>query len=268
MTKKIGFIGAGNMAEAIMKGVIGAGLYTADEVIASEVYAPRRKYIADTLGVDVHEDNLTVAKSTKFIVLSVKPQQIDEVLKSMKGSLTKNHLIMSIAAGITISTLESYVPACKVVRVMPNQPCMVLASASAFSRGTNATSEDCATVESVLKAVGISYEVKESLLDAVTGLSGSGPAYAYMMIEALSDGGVLMGLPRDVSTKLAAQTLLGAAKTILETGEHPGKMKDIVCSPGGTSIQAVRVLEDCGLRSALINAVEASAMRSKELGKE
>ena len=268
MTKKIGFIGAGNMAEAIMNGVIESGLYAADEIIASEVYAPRRKYIADALGVDVHEDNSLVAKNTKFIVLSVKPQQVDEVLTSLKGSLTKDHLIMSIAAGITLSKLESYVPVCKFVRVMPNQPCMVLASASAFSRGTKATSEDCATVESVLKAVGISFEVKEYLLDAVTGLSGSGPAYAYMMIEALSDGGVLMGLPRDISTKLAAQTLLGAAKTILETGEHPGKMKDIVCSPGGTSIQAVRVLEDLGLRSALINAVEASAMRSKELGKE
>jgi pyrroline-5-carboxylate reductase len=268
MTKKIGFIGAGNMAEAIMKGVIGAGLYAADEIIASEVYEPRRKYIADTLGVDVREDNRAIAESTKFIVLSVKPQQIGEVMTSIKGSLTKDHLIMSIAAGITISKLESYVPACKVVRVMPNQPCMVLASASAFSRGTHATSNDCAAVESVLKAVGVSYEVKEDLLDAVTGLSGSGPAYAYMIIEALADGGVLMGLPRDVSTKLAAQTLLGAAKMVLETGEHPEKMKGIVCSPGGTSIQAVRVLEECGLRSALINAVEASAMRSKELGKE
>ena len=267
MAKKIGFIGAGNMAEALIKGVINTGLYTADEIIASEVYEPRRKYIADTLGIDVYEDNLIVAKSAKFIVLSVKPQQINEVLTSMKSKLTKDHLIMSIAAGITLSTLESYVPACRVVRVMPNQPCMVLASASAFSRGTNATSSDCATVEGVLKAVGISFEVKENLLDAVTGLSGSGPAYAYMIIEALSDGGVLMGLPRDVSTKLAAQTLLGAAKTILETGEHPGKMKDIVCSPGGTSIEAVKVLEDCGLRSAMINAVEASAMKSKELGK-
>jgi pyrroline-5-carboxylate reductase len=267
MTKKIGFIGAGNMAEAMMKGIIDTGLYAVDEIIASEVYEPRRKYIADALGIDVHEDNTVVVKSTKFIVLSVKPQQINEVLTSLKGSLTKDHLIMSIAAGITLKTLESFVPACRFVRVMPNQPCMVLASASAFSRGTKATPGDCATVDNVLKAVGISYEVKEDLLDAVTGLSGSGPAYAYIIIEALSDGGVLVGLPRDVATKLAAQTLLGAAKTILETGEHPGKMKDIVCSPGGTTIEAVRVLEDCGIRSALINAVEASALRSKELGK-
>ena len=266
MTKKIGFIGAGNMAEAMMKGIIETGLYTADEIIASEVYEPRRKYIADTLGIEVHAENAVVAKNTKFIVLSVKPQQINEVLTSMKKGLTKDHLVMSIAAGVTLSTLES-AAACRFIRVMPNQPCMVLASASAFSRGTNATSSDCAMAESVLKAVGISYEVKEELLDAVTGLSGSGPAYAYMMIEALSDGGVLMGLPRDVATRLAAQTLLGAAKTILETGEHPGRMKDIVCSPGGTTIEAVRVLEESGLRSALINAVEASALRSKQLGK-
>jgi pyrroline-5-carboxylate reductase len=267
MTKKIGFIGAGNMAEAMMKGIIETGLYSVDEIIASEVYEPRRKYVEDALGVEVHADNAAVAKNTKFIVLSVKPQQINDVLTSLKKNLTKDHLIMSIAAGVTLKTLESTAPACRYVRVMPNQPCMVLASASAYARGSTATAADCAAVDNVLKAVGISMEVKEDLLDAVTGLSGSGPAYAYIMIEALSDGGVLLGLPRDVATKLAAQTLLGAAKTILETGEHPGKMKDIVCSPNGTTIEAVRVLEDCGIRSALINAVEASALRSKELGK-
>jgi len=268
MTKKIGFIGAGNMAEALMKGIMFTKLYSPGEIVASEVYGPRRKYIADTLKIDVHEDNAAIAKAAKFIVLSVKPQQVKEVLASLKGHLTKDHLIMSIAAGITTSYLETNEPVCRFVRVMPNQPCMVLASASAFSRGTWATSEDCAKVDEVLKSVGVSYEVNEELLDAVTGLSGSGPAYAYMIIEALSDGGVLMGLPRDISTKLAAQTLLGAAKTILETNEPPGKMKDMVCSPGGTTIEAVKVLEDCGLRSALINAVEASALKSKELGKK
>jgi len=267
MTKKIGFIGAGNMAEALMKGIISTGLYSAGEIVASEVYEPRRKYIADTLGIDVHEDNAAVVEKARFIVLAVKPQHVKEVLTSLKDRLTKDHLIMSIAAGVTTASLESNVPACRFVRVMPNQPCMVLASASAFSRGSKTTNEDCAVVDRVLKAVGISYEVGEDLLDAVTGVSGSGPAYAYMIIEALSDGGVLMGLPRDVSTKLAAQTLLGAAKTILETGEQPGKMKDIICSPGGTTIEAVKVLEECGLRSALINAVEAATVRSKELGK-
>jgi len=268
MTKKIGFIGAGNMAEALMKGIISTGLYTAGDIVASEVYEPRRKYIAERLGIEVHAENEKVAEAAKFIVLSVKPQQTEEVFASLKGHLTKEHLIMSILAGITISTLEYNEPACRFVRVMPNQPCMVLASASAYARGSKATKEDCDTVEKVLKAVGIAFEVKENLLDAVTGVSGSGPAYAYMMIEALSDGGVLMGLPRDVSTMLAAQTLLGAAKTILETGEQPGKMKDIVCSPGGTTIEAVKVLEDCGFRSSLINAVEAAAAKSAELGKK
>ena len=267
MVKKIGFIGAGNMAEALMKGVMSTGLYSAGEIVASEIYETRRKYVSDTLKVDVYDNNEKVVKESKFIVLSVKPQNVGEVLGSLKGCLTKDHLVMSIAAGVTLETLESSAP-CRFVRVMPNQPCMVLASASAFSRGSKATDKDCAAVDKVLKAVGISYEVKEDLLDAVTGLSGSGPAYAYMIIDALSDGGVLMGLPRDISTKLAAQTLLGAAKTILETGEQPGKMKDIICSPGGTTIEAVKMLEIFGLRAALINAVETATNKSKELGKK
>jgi pyrroline-5-carboxylate reductase len=266
MTKKIGFIGAGNMAEALMKGIISTGLCTADEITASEVHEPRRKYVADTLKVDVCGDNATVVKNTRFIVLAVKPQHVKDVLTPLRGLLTQDHLVMSIAAGVTLSSLESNVPGCRFVRVMPNQPCMVLASASAFSRGTRATAADCAAVDKVLKAVGVSYEVDENLLDAVTGLSGSGPAYAYMMIDALADGGVLMGLPRDVSTILAAQTLFGAAKTILETGEQPGKMKDIICSPGGTTIEAIKKLEEGGFRSCLMNAVKAAAVRSKELG--
>jgi pyrroline-5-carboxylate reductase len=268
MAKKIGFIGAGNMAEALMKGIISTGMYSAEDITASEVYEPRRTYIAEKMGIDVHADNAKVAEETRFIILSVKPQQINDVFASLKGHLTKDHLIMSILAGVTIATLESNEPACRFVRVMPNQPCMVLESASAFSRGSNTTDEDCELVNKVLSAVGLSLEVVEYHLDAVTGLSGSGPAYAYMVIDALSDGGVLMGLPRDISTKLAAQTLLGAAKTILETGEHPGKMIDIVCSPGGTTIEGIKVLEEFSLRSALINAVEAAAMRSKELGKK
>ena len=268
MTGKIGFIGAGNMAEALIKGITAAGLYSKDDIIASEVWDERRKYMADTWNIEMHSDNVKVAERSKFIVLAVKPQQVKEVFASLKGVLTKDHLIMSIAAGVTIAELEANEPACRFIRVMPNQCCMVLASASAFSRGSKATSDDCATVDRVLRSVGTSYEVKEELLDAVTGVSGSGPAYVYMMIEALSDGGVLMGLPRDISLKLAAQTMLGAAKTILETGEQPGKMKDLVCSPGGTTIEAVKVLEDMGLRAALINAVEAATLKSKELGKK
>jgi pyrroline-5-carboxylate reductase len=268
MAKKIGFIGAGNMAEALMKGIISTGLYKADDIVASEVYEPRRKYISETLGIEVHDNSTEVAKKSKFIVLAVKPQQVKDVLTSIKDRLTSDHLIMSIAAGVTLKSLESNVPACKFIRVMPNQPCMVLASASAFSRGTTANDKDCALVNGVLKAVGISYEVDESLFDAVTGVSGSGPAYAYMMIEALSDGGVKMGLPRDISTMLAAQTMLGAAKTILETNEHPKKMKEIICSPQGTTVEAVKVLEEGNFQQCIINAVEAATKRSIELGKK
>ena len=266
MSIKIGFIGAGNMAEALMKGIISKGLYKADEIIASEIYEARRQQISKSLGVKCVEDGKEVVKNAKFIVIAVKPQQIDGVLSDLKGVFTKEHTLMSIAAGVTISAIKSYVPDVKIIRVMPNQPCMVLASASAFSCGPGVKDKEKALVKDVLDAVGISIEIKEELLDAVTGLSGSGPAYAYMVIEGLADGGVLMGLPRDVSIKLAAQTLLGAAKTILETGEHPGKMKDIVCSPGGTTIEAVRVLEDYNIRAAMTSAVEASAKRSKELG--
>jgi len=268
MAKKIGFIGAGNMAEALIKGVLAKGLYTKDEVIASEIYEARRKQISKDLGIDVVDSSEKVIKSADFIVLAVKPQQVGDVLTASKKDFTKKHLLMSIAAGVKIDTLKSYVPDCKIVRVMPNQPCMVLASASAFSCGSDVKDDEKAKVKAVLDAVGISMEVREGLLDAVTGLSGSGPAYAYMIIEALADGGVLMGLPRDVSIKLAAQTLLGAAKTILETGEHPDKMKDIVCSPGGTTIEAVRVLEEYNLRAAMMNAVAASAQKSKELGEQ
>lgn len=268
MAKKIGFIGAGNMAEALMKGVIAKGLYSKGDIIASEIYEPRRKYISKELGVEVSADSADVIKASKFVILAVKPQQVGDVLGPMKNVLGKEHLIMSIAAGVTIDTIKSYVPDSKIVRVMPNQPCMVLASASAFSCSSDVKDSEKEMAKAVLDAVGISMEVKEDLLDAVTGLSGSGPAYAYMIIEALADGGVLMGLSRDVATKLAAQTLYGAAKTILETGEHPEKMKDIVCSPGGTTIEAVKVLEDYGLRGALINAVEAATLRSQELGKK
>ena len=268
VAKSIGFIGAGNMAEALMRGIISKKLYGKKDIIASEIYEPRRKFISDSLGVDVTADSADVVRSAKFVVVAVKPQQIGEAMSSLRGLFTKDHLVMSIAAGVTIETLTAHVPDSKIVRVMPNQPCMVLASASAFACGRNVTEDDKRTVKGVLDAVGISVELKEELLDAVTGVSGSGPAYAYMMIGALSDGGVLMGLPRDVSTRLAAQTLYGAAKTILETGEHPDKMKDIVCSPGGTTIEAVKVLEDYSMRAAVISAVEAATMRSKELGKK
>lgn len=250
-----------------MKGVIAHGLYAAEDIIASEIYRPRREHIAQKLGVQATDDNAQVVDSASIVVLAVKPQHLAEVLEPLADRFRADQLVVSIVAGITIKALEKMMPAAKVVRVMPNQPCMSMASATAFSRGKGAGEEDAQAVRAIFESVGVAYEVQEKLLDAVTGLSGSGPAYAYLMIEALADGGVLMGLPRDIAQSLAAQTLLGAAKTVLDTGEHPGRLKDMVCSPGGTTIAAMQVLEEAGVRAALMGAVQASAEKSKELGK-
>ncbi|MFA6709794.1 MAG: pyrroline-5-carboxylate reductase [Candidatus Methanomethylophilaceae archaeon] len=266
MTVKIGFIGAGQMASALMKGIISKGLYSKDEVIACDVWAPAREKATNELGIKVYEDAIDVVRQTKFLVLAVKPQQIESIFVSKEVKLGRDHILMSIAAGVKIDTLESYVPDCKIIRVMPNFCCTVLASASCYALGSKAETKDGDAVKAVLEAVGIAFEVKEKDLDAVTGLSGSAPAYMFMVIDALADGGVLMGLPRDMSIKLAAQTMLGAAKTVLETGKHPAQLKDSVCSPAGTTIEGVRVLEEYSMRGAFISAVQAGTEKSKELG--
>ncbi|MCE5297197.1 MAG: pyrroline-5-carboxylate reductase [Euryarchaeota archaeon] len=264
---KIGFIGAGNMAEAFMKGLLSSKLAKVEDIIASEVVPERREFIGRSLGVRVTASNADVAKASEVIILAVKPQHVAVVLGDMKPFLSGAHLIISIAAGVKIAAIEQHLdPAVRVVRVMPNNACLVGESASAFASGKAATKADKETVQKVLESVGIAYHVEEKLLDAVTGLSGSGPAYCYMMIEAMADGGVLAGLPRDVATMLAAQTLLGSAKAVLETKRHPGELKDMVASPAGTTIEGIRVLEEGGFRGMVIDAVEAGARRSAELG--
>jgi pyrroline-5-carboxylate reductase len=196
----------------------------------------------------------------------VKPDQVAGVLGEISPALGSNHLVISIAAGVTLSRLESCVPAgIRVIRVMPNTPALVGESASAFAHGTHATPHDSEIARKLLGSVGLVLEVKEKLLDAVTGVSGSGPAYAFLMIEALADGGVAAGLPRDIAQKLAAQTLLGAARMVLETGQHPGVLKDAVCSPGGTTIEAMHELEKGGVRAALMTAVRAAADKARKL---
>jgi len=264
---KIGFVGAGNMAEAMMKGIISSGVARAEDVIASDMMPERRDYIAKTIGVQVTGDNVEVVRSSDVIILAVKPHHVGPVLDEMKPILTSDHLLISIAAGVKISFMEQHLNwGVRVVRVMPNQPCMVGASASAFALGKSARKEDKDTVQKIFESVGVAFCLDEKLLDAVTGLSGSGPAYCYMMIEAMADGGVLVGLPRDVAIALAAQTLLGSAKTVLETRKHPGELKDMVTSPNGTTIQGIKTLEDAGFRGAVIKAIEAGAKRSGELG--
>ena len=201
------------------------------------------------------------------LVLAVKPDQVAGVLAEIRGEFTSNHLLISIAAGVTLARLEAALePGARAIRVMPNTPALVGASATGYSLGKAALPQDGELAQNLFAAVGLAFPVKESLLDAVTGLSGSGPAYVYLMIESLSDGGVAAGLPRDVATRLAAQTLLGSARMVLETGLHPGALKDMVTSPGGTTIEGLHELEKGGLRGTLMTAVRAAADKSKRLG--
>ncbi len=268
MSWRVGFIGAGKMATALARGLCAARFTSTDRIVASDVVPQARQLFADETGARVVDSNAEVVSASQIVILAVKPQQMSGVLSELNGKVTPQHLVISIAAGIPLKSLAAGLgEQTRLVRVMPNTPCLVGASASGFAIGGAATKEDAALVEQLLSAVGVAVAVDEQLLDAVTGLSGSGPAYVYQIIEALSDGGVRVGLPRDVATKLAAQTVFGAAKMVLETGQHPGALKDAVTSPGGTTIAGLHALERGGLRGCLMNAVEAATERSKELGR-
>ena len=264
---KIGFLGAGKMAMALAKGFVNAKLLTPDLVLAGDPVAGARAAFAKEVGAKTTAFNLDVLKFAQVLILAVKPDQVSEVLKETRRDFSEKHVLVSIAAGVSLAKLEGGLPAsARVIRVMPNTPALVGASASAYTLGKAATPEDGQLVHKLLSAVGVALQVKESLLDAVTGLSGSGPAYAFLIIEALSDGGVAAGLPREVATKLAAQTMLGSAKMVLETGAHPGALKDMVTSPGGTTIEGIHELERGKVRGALISAVRAATEKSKKLG--
>jgi len=264
---KIGFLGAGKMASALAKGFIRADLAAADTVVASDLFEPARAAFAEETGAKTVASNLDVVVAAKVLILAVKPDQVNGLLWEIRESFTPAHLLISIAAGVPLMRMENGLPAnSRVVRVMPNTPALVGASASAFALGKSATPEDEQLALQLFSSVGLAFAVKESLLDAVTGLSGSGPAYAFMIMEALSDGGVAAGLPRDIATKLAAQTLLGSAKLLLDSGQHPAVLKDMVTSPGGTTIEGLHELEKAGVRGALIAAVRAATEKSKKLG--
>lgn len=262
----VGLVGGGKMAEALARGILAKGLVPADQVIVCEPLTERREYLHQQLGVRVSAHNPDVAEAD-VIVLAVKPQVIPTALESIHDCITPRHLVVSIAAGVTIAAIESGLPqGTRVVRVMPNTPCLVGEGAAGFACGQHAKPEDAKTVEALLRAVGKAFLLDEKLLNAVTGLSGSGPAYVYLIVEALADGGVRAGLPRDVAQTLAAQTVLGAAKMVLESGLHPGALKDMVMSPGGTTAEGIYTLEQAGVRSALIAAVAAATDRAKALG--
>ena len=263
----VGFLGAGKMASALAKGFVRAGLVTPKQIIASDVSEAASAAFAKEVGAKTTASNPEVVRFAEVLILAVKPHQVAAVLAEIRDAFTEKHLLVSIAAGVTLAKLESGLGSgARVIRVMPNTPALVGASASAFAAGKSAQAGDGELVQKLLTAVGVAFAVPESLLDAVTGLSGSGPAYAYLFIEGLSDGGVAAGLPREMATKLAAQTVLGAAKMVLETGQHPGALKDMVTSPGGTTIEGLHELEKGKLRGTVMSAVRAATEKSKKLG--
>ncbi len=265
--KKLVFLGTGAMAEALLKGLLREGTVDADEIVCAEPRPERREEIADRYGVEVTADNRAAAALADLLVLSVKPQVMDALLAEIAPVVDARKLVVSIAAGVPIATIAGKLGAgVRIVRTMPNTPALVGAGATALARGAHATDQDLAQALSLFEAVGTAVVVDEPLLDAVTGLSGSGPAFVFLAIEALADGGVKVGLTRHVAMALAAQTVMGAAKLVLETGEHPGRLKDMVTSPGGTAIAGVHALEQGGFRAALITAVAVATRRSKELG--
>ena len=263
----IGLIGAGNMATALAKGFLQAELAGAEQILASDPVAAARSAFARTVGAKTTASNLEVLKFADVVLLAVKPDQVAGVLKEIRAQFTLKHLLLSIAAGVSLAKLENSLGnGARVIRAIPNTPALVGASATAYAPGRNATAEDGRLAQKLFASIGLTFELKESLLDAVTGLSGSGPAYVCLIIEALSDGGVAAGLPRDVATRLAAQTLFGGAKMVLQTGQHPGALKDMVTSPGGTTVEGIHELEKAGVRGALMSAVRAAAEKSKRLG--
>ncbi|MBG7608146.1 MAG: pyrroline-5-carboxylate reductase [Verrucomicrobia bacterium] len=265
---KLGVIGCGKMATALVKGVIDQGVVNVENVMGVARTENSRQRFSDETGAAAVSDIADVLGASDVLLLCTKPQDIVATLAGCLFKPEEPKLLVSVAAGVTLATLESTTPdSVRVVRCMPNTPSLVGKGATAFSLGARCVEGDLETVEKLLGAVGISVEVPEKQMDAVTGLSGSGPAYIYLIIEALADGAVRQGLPRAEALRLAAQTVSGAAEMVIRTGMHPAVLKDMVTSPGGTTITGLSVLEEKNVRSALISAVSAATQRAVELGK-
>lgn len=255
------------MAGALIRGLLASGAVRPEQIRASDVRAARLDELAAEHGIETTGDNRALVSWANLLVLAVKPQVIDRVLNQVGEAFEQDTLVVSIAAGVPIRALESRLPAgVRVVRAMPNTAAIALAGATAVAPGAHATDEDVRAAQALFDAVGRTVVLDETLIDAATGLSGSGPAYIMLMIEAMADGGVKVGLHRDTALLLAAQTVYGSAKLLLETGEHPGRLKDMVTSPGGTAIAGLHTLEAGGMRRTLIDAVESATQRATELG--
>lgn len=268
MAVKIGFIGAGRMAGAMIKGLIEKKVYSKDEIVACAPSPESRDRAEKAYGIKMYETAAEVADKAGILVIAVKPKQFPALFEEPGFKPCARHLIVSIMAGIKNDVIHSYVPDSRIIRVMPNHCCMVLEGAAGYVKGPNATDEDMKTVAKILSAMGTAVEVRECDLDAVTGVSGSSPAFIYMMVRAIADGGVLNGLDRKVATTLAAQSLIGAGKMVLESGMTPEQLVDGVCSPGGTTIEGVKVLREGDFENLVVDAVNASVKKSIEMGKK
>lgn len=267
--KRIAFIGGGNMSEALIAGLLQSGRARPDQLSASDILSVRRDYLKSAYCIHTTNDNREAAYSRDIIILSVEPQVLDHVMAELAPVVNASQLVISVAAGFPIARITKGLhAAARVIRAMPNTPSIVREGSTALSYNVGLPDHDRRMARAVFESVGKVVEIEERLMDAVTALSGSGPAYVFVIIEALADGGVKMGLSRQAAELLAAQTVLGAARMLLDTGEHPGRLKDRVASPGGTTIAGLAKLEEGGLRAALISAVEAATTRAHELGKE
>jgi pyrroline-5-carboxylate reductase len=266
--KKVGFVGAGNMGEALIRGLVESNLVPADKILVADVRADRARQLADQFGVKGLADNAALVRGADVVILAVKPQIMASVLREIMPALTNRPLLISIAAGVSTATIQSILGKYpRLIRVMPNTPALVLQGVTAIARAPGLEQDDLETAQEIFAAVGRAVVLDEEQMDAVTGLSGSGPAYVALVIEALADGGVKMGLDRATAMTLATQTVLGAAKLLAETGMHPAALKDMVSSPGGTTIAGIAALEEGGVRTTFIRAVERATLRSRELGR-
>ena len=265
--KKVGFIGAGNMGEALIRGLVNANVVAPEAIWASDVRLERLKELDSQYGIQLAPDNLEVVRQADVVIMAVKPQIMAAVLREIASAMTKRKLMISLAAGVSTARIRASLGRdVRLIRVMPNTPALVLEGVTAIAKAEGLEPDDLDVAGEIFSAVGRVVVLDEELLDAVTGLSGSGPAYVAVVIESLADGGVKMGLDRLTAMTLATQTVLGAAKLLLETGMHPGALKDMVSSPGGTSIAGISALEEGGIRTTFIKAVERATTRSKELG--
>ena len=265
--KKIGFLGGGNMGEALIRGIVKTGIVPPQELFVTDVRLDRLEELSRTYGLHTLSDNALLVRRVDVVILAVKPQILKAVLREIAPA-TPGKLLVSIAAGVSTTEIRRHLPAgTRLIRCMPNTPALVLEGATALARGRDLAPGDLETAQAIFEAVGRVVVLEEEHMDAVTGLSGSGPAYIALVVEALADGGVKVGLDRQTAMTLATQTVLGSARLLLETGAHPGQLKDMVTSPGGTSIAGIHTLEAGGLRRTLIDAVERATLRSRELGR-